>query len=197
MPVLVSRLRRLLDWRRRLEIRLRASVLFPAGEYEFRMYRTLRSRIVVQAIFAAVVGAGLYSAHDRLGAGLEQAVAFMQFHEVFRFELPDRAWFDRVARILLLILLGRYGVEFLWRSHARWFSALVYERVSRRVFILHRRPFREVVHIIPQDDILALALRRGWLDRLTGSGEAILTSSAGVYTVRSLYRASELIRDLA
>lgn len=197
MSVLFSRLRRLFDWRRRIDARLRASVLFPAGDYEFRMYRTLRWRIVLVALLAGAAGAWLYSAHGLLGAWLEQGVAFMQFHEVFRFELPDRAWFDRAARILLLLFLGRYGAELLWRWHALWFSAVVYERVSRRVFILHRRPFREELHIVAQSDILSLALRRSWLDRITGSGETVLTTASGAFTVRALHRARELIRDLA
>ncbi len=161
------------------------------------MYRTLRWRIVVFALIAAALGAWLYSAHGRLGAWLEQGVTFMQFHEVFRFELPDRAWFDRVARILLLLMLGRYGAELLWRGYALWFSAVAYERISRRVFILHRRPFQEELHILARGDILALALRRGWLDRITGSGEIILTTASGAFTVRALHRARELIRDLA
>ncbi len=189
-------LRRLFDWRRRIEVHLRASVLFPAGDYELRMYRMLRWRILCKALAALVFGAWLYSTHLLAGQWLQQGVAFMQFHEVFRFELPAQARFDQAARLLLTLLLARYGLEFLWRWHSQWFSALVYERGAQRLLILQRRPFREDLLILPRSEIVALTLRRGWLDRLSDSGELEFTVKAGVYTLRSLHRASELVRDL-
>jgi len=140
----------------------------------------------------------LYSRHPLLADAMEQGVKFFRLHEIYRFSLPERPFFVRVAGLLFAAVIGYYGLAFLVHQVQALFSTLAVDRKAGRLYYIRGFLVKTdlLVFSIPQMEYVTL--KHNLVSRLLDIGTLVVQEKSGErIVVRSVGQASAVLRALA
>ncbi len=149
-------------------------------------------------IKTAVITAGIYfllQFRSRLGRFFFDAVAFFRLEEIYNFDLPEPAFYDRLALIILAAAAGLYGGYLLLRQLQALFSTLIIDTTGERVHYLESYLVFRRLHTIPFNSVNSITLQQELISRIFGIGGILISTTSGErIMIRSIWRAAEVVK---
>ena len=154
---------------------------------------------VLFKVLLAVVGARwLWSWTEPLAVALQEGFAFFRLEEIYSFQMPDGAFFRRIARLLVGAVLGYYGVFYLALQVQGLFSALVIHRPSGDAWYLQSMVLWRRIHSFPAAGGTTVTVQQTLPGRLLDMGTVqVYRGGEEVVTVRAIgavARAAQLLQ---
>jgi hypothetical protein len=154
--------------------------------------------VVVKVVIVAILVWEVFRLHPILGGWLETGFRFFKFHEIYNFTFPARSFFDRIAAILAGIVLGYYGLYFLFYQLQALFSSIIVSRREKKIFYIKSLFVKKDLHMFSASELDFFVLKHNLLSRLFGIGTLVLSGKNGdLITVRGVGRAGRIMKEIA
>jgi hypothetical protein len=139
----------------------------------------------------------LLQLRDKLGTFFFDAVSFFRLQEIYNFDLPAPAFYDRLALIILAAAGGLYGGYFLIKQLQALFSTLIIDTKKERIYYLESYLLYRRLHTIPFNTIASITLRQELISRIFGIGGILISMTSGErIMIRSIRHAAQVIRTI-
>ncbi len=154
---------------------------------------------VLAKIAALVFGAiFLLRFVEPLGQVFDKVVGFFQLDQIYNFELPTIDTYNRVARLLILAVIGLYGGYLLVLQLQALFSTVIFDRTGRCFYYLESYLVYRRVHTIPSGSVESITLRQTILSRLFTIGGLLVTTASGErLLIRNVWNAAAFVAAVA
>ena len=154
--------------------------------------------VIIKMTIFAVLAVGFYLLFTVLGAWIQKGFEFFRLHEIYNFDFPKKSFFYSVAEIIMLLIIGYYGIFFLLRQVQALFSTLVLSRSENKIFYIKNTLIWKDFYLFQVAEIDHIVLKQNIIGRLFGIGTVVLAKKNGEgVRVASIRDAPGVVREFS
>jgi hypothetical protein len=153
--------------------------------------------VFIKIAIAVTLSYLLFSQYFYLSSWLSQGLAFFRLNEIYNFEFPKQPFFDSLAKGILLVIIGYYGLYFTYYQIQALFSSFVVSGRQKKAYYIKNFLVKKDLYIFSLPEMDYFTLKHNLLFRPLGIGTIVLKNKSGeTITVRSVAYAPKAIKKM-